>query len=142
MAWLHPSGLDGGMLTPIKVKLVEVEIPKDKRYYIDVATGDVLQPGDAFWNPREHRWDCYYWENCVDPRGHLYVVLPDGSHWCVQSRAANCTLPKDKTHRCWVLHERPDGTLHVDKDGVTCEAGAGSIATDNWHGFLHDGHLA
>jgi hypothetical protein len=25
---------------------------------------------------------------------------------------------------------------------VTCEAGAGSIATDNWHGFLHDGHLA
>ena len=35
-----------------------------------------------------------------------------------------------------------DGTLHVDKNGVTCAAGAGSIALPNLHGFLHNGHLA
>jgi len=45
-------------------------------------------------------------------------------------------------HRCWVRHGRPeDGTLHVDKNGVTCAAGAGSIVAGNFHGFLHGGFL-
>lgn len=56
--------------------------------------------------------------------------------------ASNCTMPDDKNHKCWVRHGRPeDGTLHVDKNGHTCAAGAGSIVAGNYHGFLHNGHL-
>ena len=52
-------------------------------------------------------------------------------------------MPGDDVHRCWVRHGRPeDGTLHVDKNGQTCAAGAGSIQTHNWHGFLHNGVLS
>jgi hypothetical protein len=31
--------------------------------------------------------------------------------------------------------------LHVDKAGLTCQAGAGSILCGNYHGFLHNGEL-
>lgn len=56
--------------------------------------------------------------------------------------ARNCTMPDDTTHKCWVRHGRPeDGSLHVDKNGHTCGAGAGSIDTGKWHGFLHNGEL-
>jgi hypothetical protein len=72
----------------------------------------------------------------------LYCVLPDGHTWGIDGSANNCTLPNDKVHRCWVRHGRPeDGTLHVDKNGNTCAAGAGSIKTSKWHGFLHHGEL-
>jgi len=60
----------------------------------------------------------------------------------IDSRASNCTMPDDNAHRCWVRHGRPeDGTLHVDKNGLTCAAGGGSILAGNYHGFLHHGHL-
>lgn len=72
----------------------------------------------------------------------LFVKCPDGHLWCIDARASNCTLPDDKAHKCWVRHGRPeDGDLHVDKNGVTCAAGAGSIDTGKWHGFLHHGGL-
>ena len=71
------------------------------------------------------------------------VVCPDGWHWNPDSRASNCTLKEDRVHRCWCRHGNPDipGGLHVDKVGNTCAAGAGSIQTDRWHGFLHNGYL-
>lgn len=72
----------------------------------------------------------------------LCCVLPDGHPWTIDSRANNCTLPDDDEHWCWVRHGRPeDGTLHVDKEGKTCSAGAGSIQTGRWHGFLRRGRL-
>lgn len=47
-----------------------------------------------------------------------------------------------KPHFCWVRHGTPPHEkVHVDKSGVTCGAGAGSIATGSWHGFLHNGEL-
>jgi len=56
----------------------------------------------------------------------------------IDSRASNCTLPDDNVHKCWVRHgEAPNFT--VDKNGATCAAGAGSIQTSNWHGFLRNG---
>jgi hypothetical protein len=77
----------------------------------------------------------------VDHRS-LIVKCPDGHEWMIDSRASNCAMPNDNTHHCWVRHGRPeDGTLHVDKSGNTCAAGAGSIETPKWHGFLHNGHL-
>lgn len=77
------------------------------------------------------------------PDGHVLVVCcPDGWHWIVDSRANNCTLPNDNEHRCWVRHGDPrSGLVHVDKNGKTCAAGAGSIVTPSWHGFLHNGYL-
>ena len=85
-------------------------------------------------------WDGY-------PKGadglSIIVVLPNGDHWNVDSRASNCTLPHDNVHRCWCRHGDPRATrgLHVDKVGVTCAAGAGSIMSGGWHGFLHQGYL-
>jgi hypothetical protein len=77
-----------------------------------------------------------------DGRG-LIVRCPDGFNWSIDGRCSNCNLPQDTAHRCWVRHGRPeDGTLHVDKDGLTCSAGAGSIDTGRWHGFLHRGSLS
>ena len=78
-------------------------------------------------------------------RGHdgdaVVCVLPDGDHWHIDSFANNCTLPNDREHRCWVRHGSKPGVIHVDKQGLTCSAGAGSIATKQFHGFLHNGEL-
>lgn len=70
----------------------------------------------------------------------LVVVCPDGHQWMVDSRCSNCTLPDDNIHKCWVRHGTPPN-ITVDKNGVTCAAGAGSIQTPTWHGFLRNGVL-
>lgn len=70
----------------------------------------------------------------------LTVRLPDGHDWCIDSRASNCTMPDDTEHRCWVRHGEPP-EITVNKDGLTCGAGGGSIQTANWHGFLTAGEL-
>lgn len=45
-----------------------------------------------------------------------------------------------RPHKCWVRHgDAP--AITVDKQGVTCGAGAGSIMAGNYHGFLRDGRL-
>jgi hypothetical protein len=68
------------------------------------------------------------------------IVRTPGGDWNVDSRASNCTLPNDKIHRCWCRHgEAPNIT--VDKNGATCAAGAGSIISGDYHGFLRDGKL-
>jgi hypothetical protein len=98
-------------------------------------------PPGAVWNAS---WfverDNPIWQG---PDGRCLVArCPDGHDWMIDSRARNCTMPDDNVHKCWVRHGRPeDGTLHVDKDGPTCAAGAGSIDTGTWHGFLHHGQF-
>jgi hypothetical protein len=83
----------------------------------------------------------WYEDHYTGPDGQCLVVRMPGDHdWIVDSRAANCTMPTDTVHRCWIRHgEPPDVT--ADKNGVTCAAGAGSIATGKWHGFLRAGWL-
>lgn len=100
-------------------------------------------PGSLF----DAKWyDSHPW--AVGPDGiALHAVCPNGRHWHVDGQASNCTLPQDlgkqfvRTHYCWVRHGDPKhpATLHVDKAGVTCAAGAGSIAAGDYHGFLHHG---
>lgn len=70
----------------------------------------------------------------------LVVRLPNNHDWHVDSRAGNCTLPKDRVHKCWCRHGAAP-LITVDKNGHTCSAGAGSIQTSNWHGFLRNGYL-
>jgi len=75
------------------------------------------------------------------PDGHcLMVRCPDGHDWCVDGPASNCTMPDDTIHKCWVRHGTPPN-ITVDKNGNTCAAGAGSIQTRSWHGFLRNGVL-
>lgn len=84
------------------------------------------------------------------PRGFdglsIVCIIPrSGSRgktlWYIDGRANNCTMPDDKEHRCWVRIGTVGDTLHVDKAGNTCSAGAGSIAVKGFHGFLHHGVL-
>lgn len=117
--------------------------------------------------PTGAMWDCDYYHDIKDRVGEdgrsMTVKLPDGTPWCIDSRASNCDMPclhcgvpyKDhknfepgdnhyyedlRKHKCWVRHGEPPN-LHVDKNGNTCGAGAGSIATKGYHGFLQNGQL-
>lgn len=47
-------------------------------------------------------------------------------------------MPDDAEHRCWIRHGEPP-LITVDKNGLTCAAGAGSIQCRDYHGFLRDG---
>lgn len=88
-------------------------------------------------------WDASWLPFSKGPDGmSLMVRCPDGHDWLVDGRASNCGLPNDNEHRCWVRHGDPrECRVTVDKNGLTCNAGAGSIATPNWHGFLRNGQL-
>lgn len=81
------------------------------------------------------------WNNCDGH--HLYVKLPNGSWWDIDSRAANCSAPWDKFHRCWVRYgSAPFFT--VKKENYTCDAGGGSVLMRSptfWHGFLRNGNF-
>lgn len=83
-------------------------------------------------------WDAH-WMTRKGPDGRSLVAkLPNGDEWMIDGRASNCTMPEDKEHRCWVRHGEPPN-LTVDKNGNTCKAGAGSIGSGNYHGFLQGG---
>jgi len=88
----------------------------------------------AKWMPKN-----MYWDNKEDV-DHLMVRLPDGTDWCVDSRCNNCTLPNDRLHRCWVRTGTPP-YVTVGKEGFTCSAGAGSVQSPGWHGYLRNGEL-
>ncbi len=71
------------------------------------------------------------------------VKLPDGTDWLPDMQAQNCTMPDDhgqERHHCWVMHGQPPN-LTIDKQGVTCAAGGGSIQSRAYHGFLTGGVL-
>jgi hypothetical protein len=110
-------------------------------------------PAGAMWNAD---WLAGY-EWATGPDGiSLHVKLPNGNDWCVDQEASNCDKKQwqpvadspnsrhwcGRTHYCWVRHGDPrTGNIHVDKNGVTCGAGAGSILSGSYHGFLHNGYL-
>lgn len=100
-------------------------------------------PGAMFWaDIQDQRADDRAEGSSIFVSGpQLYVVLPDKNPWNIDGRANNCTLPLDFEHRCWIRHGVPP-SITVDKDGLTCAAGAGSIQVGGgWHGFLRNGEL-
>jgi hypothetical protein len=86
----------------------------------------------ADWEPLD-----WYWDNQTE--SSLHVITPGGT-WNTTGRASNCTLPKDRLHRCWVVNGVAPN-LTINKAGLTCAAGAGSIICGNYHGFLQNGSL-
>jgi len=105
---------------------------------------DQLKVGDLFFIniDRGEEHDCHSrWTNCDG--NHLHCVLPGNHHWDIDGRCSNCTKREDTLHRCWVRHGDPrkGEPVHVDKNGLTCAAGAGSIVVPGFHGFLHSGYI-
>ncbi len=112
------------------------QIFTSRRY--DTPSGSP-EPGDLYYHEVHDPGECPYWDNCDGK--HLCALVPTGEYWDIDSRASNCTMKEDRTHRCWIRHgEYP--MLTVDKNGHTCAAGAGSIQTTHWHGFLRNGEFA
>lgn len=104
-----------------------------------VDTGEELElkdvPAGAMWfSPWHDRFYTPQLEHC------LCVKLPDGTEWCIDGRATNCTLPGNTEHHCWVIEGTPPD-ITAGKAGPTCSAGAGSIQTHGYHGFLRNGWL-
>jgi len=88
-------------------------------------------------------WDAWWLKDFGAPTSdgrHIEVVCPNGRTWSIDSRASNCTMKDDRVHHCWIRHGEPPN-LTVDKNGLTCQAGAGSIQAGDYHGFLRDGVL-
>ncbi len=132
-----------GAPVPTKDSGIEVNYQVFRKRLYNTKSGKP-EPGDMYWakwkhDPKFERFYCK-WDNCDDPRGHLIVTLPNGFAWDIDSRASNCTMLEDRLHRCWVRHGEPPN-VHVDKNGHTCQAGAGSISAGDYHGFLHNGEL-
>lgn len=107
-------------------------------------------------------WDCYWcadryksvnggpgWVNTGPDGLCLVVSVPTlrGNRWGVtefqpEDRASNCTRRDDGEHHCWVREgDARKNQCHVGKNGNTCQAGAGSILTHGWHGFIHHGFV-
>jgi hypothetical protein len=96
-------------------------------------------PAGAMWYAP---WVAHFFRPQL-PGGPLVVKLPDGTDWQVDSMANNCTMKDDwkqERHHCWVIEGTPP-LVSVGKSGSTCGAGAGSIATSRYHGFLRNGML-
>jgi hypothetical protein len=128
----------------IKCFLVEAQGDGTAR---NVGTGDIYPslsqcPPGAMWNAD--------WmlgledEPYAGPDGLCLVVkLPNGNDWMIDGIANNCTDRDDALragHKCWVRHGAPP-LITVDKAGKTCSAGAGSILSGSYHGFLKNGEL-
>ncbi len=104
-----------------------------------------LQPGDMYWatwfNCKESGHCIHGWTNCDGK--HLIVIVPRNHPWDTNGRASNCGSPDDTLHRCWVVHGNPElgEPVTVDKSGLTCGAGGGSILAGSYHGVLSGGVL-
>lgn len=136
--------------------------------YRRVDTGEEMElhaaPAGAMWFTE---WMQQYPQRC-GPDGRYLTVRTPGGDWVVDGRASNCDSPcvscgvpyllhfsggqhghdanacpnyeDARPHKCWVRHgDAP--SITVDKNGVTCGAGAGSILAGSYHGFLRGGRL-
>lgn len=118
--------------------------PKDewqlftKHLYCRMDTGEETTLYDA---PDGAMWDAFWMPSAEKHPDGRYIIcrVPKGHDWSIDGQASNCTRPGEP-HQCWVRHGIPPN-LTVDKNGDTCAAGAGSILTKDWHGFLRDGVL-
>lgn len=75
--------------------------------------------------------------------GAPLCVMTPGGEWLIDSQASNCTQRDDRHqdhHHCWVRHGQAP-QITVDKAGISCGAGAGSILAGSYHGFLRNGYL-
>jgi len=108
--------------------------------YRRTDTGEEMTLRDA---PEGAMWDATWFHGipgwCGDDGRALICRVPKKHDWHIDGPCSNCTRPNEP-HKCWVRHGEPPN-ITVDKNGNTCAAGAGSILTSEWHGFLRGGEL-
>ncbi len=114
-----------------------------ERIYRRIDTGEEVTLRDA---PPGAMWYAPWLDQFHQPQDahNLVVKLPDHSDWCVDSQANNCTMADDvrqERHHCWTRQGTPPDVDVSKNYGPTCQAGAGSIASHAWHGFLRNGWL-
>lgn len=109
--------------------------------YRRTDTGEETTLYDA---PAGAMWYAWWVDQFHVPQGiHNLIVKTPGGDWEIDSQANNCTMKDDvkqERHHCWIRHGEPPNVT-VDKAGVTCGAGAGSIQAGSYHGFLRNGYL-
>lgn len=115
-----------------------------ERVYVRSDTGEETTHRDAGPGAM-YDADWYHgYEGWCGPDGRaLIVILPNGVPWHIDGVANNCTDKEGAhagRHKCWVRHGEPPN-ITVDKNGVTCAAGAGSILSGSYHGFLRGGEF-
>ncbi len=108
--------------------------------YRRADTGEEMTLRDA---PDGAMWDAWWFHGhtgwCGDDGMALMCKVPVNHDWHIDGPCNNCTRPNEP-HKCWVRHGVVPN-ITVDKNGNTCAAGAGSILTPTWHGFLQNGIL-
>jgi len=108
--------------------------------YRRTDTGEEMTLRDA---PDGAMWEAIWYSDipgwCGDDGRAIICRVPNKHDWHIDGPCSNCTRPNEP-HRCWVRHGEPPN-LTVDKNGNTCSAGAGSILTSEWHGYLRNGEL-
>jgi hypothetical protein len=108
--------------------------------YRRMDTGEILTLREA---PPGAMWSAWWLSELISgPDGNsLMVKCPNGREWFIDGQASNCPMKDDyqqRRHHCWIRHGTPPD-ITVDKDGVTCSAGGGSILAGDYHGFLRGG---
>lgn len=150
---------------PVKCFWVEPVVEAGQsRKWKRADTGEIIDenhhrlPVGAMWNAT---WLADH-EDYRGPDGKSICVITPGGEWMIDGRASNCNSPckncgvayKDhldndlaghyyedsRPHKCWIRHGIPPN-LTVNKVGITCGAGAGSIIRGDYHGYLINGSL-
>jgi hypothetical protein len=99
-------------------------------------------PGAMWHLPWYHEENTgLYWTGGFSQSEPPLSVRTPGGDWVIDSRASNCTLPKDDAHRCWPRQGVAPNITVGKQLGPTCGAGGGSIIVGDYHGFLRDGFL-
>lgn len=124
VTWRDAPG--GAMLVPDwydDPKPLLVKLPNGWEWNVDSRASNCDSPCQHCQQP----YHSHNTETCSNPG--------DGEHKWTKGAYVD-----GRPHACWVRHGEPP-LVTVDKNGVTCNAGAGSIIGGNWHGFLRNGVL-
>lgn len=144
--YIHTTELPAGTIFPTHCSCGYEFTDKDAKQtfqeslYVNKETGEettleAAKPGAM--------WDGWWYSDMFKGNDGrcLIVKLPNGRDWIIDSRASNCTKPEDTTHKCWPRSGTPPNITVGKEFGNTCSAGAGSIMSGDYHGFLRNGYL-
>lgn len=134
---------------PVKCDSCDYEFTEDDHYqhhqellYQRRDNGELVTLKHA---PLGSMWDAW-WCNDIHkaPDGLCVMLKTPGGDWMVDGIASNCKA-RNVEHQCWPRTGNPkdpqgNPPLNVAGNGG-CKVGAGSIKTNNYHGFLNKGYL-
>lgn len=112
----------------------------DSRDYMRADTREVKTLGEWYKIPGAMFDAHWYPDEWKGPDGRsLVVTTPSVRPWVIDGVASNCTDRGNTNHRCWTRDGEPPEITVGKEFGPTCKAGAGSILSGDYHGFLRGG---